>query len=226
MRLWDKNLIFIWSGCHFQQCLGLGWGQWLDSQVITFCKVIFSCGGNLTRLVCHHAEKFSVNKSCQCTVPSVHYRAQVEKDLAQCYSWLKQETTPKFSLQDLGKGGAMCWTETLSPAQAVFEHSWFGHFCSPCHPCTDSCLKEIQAARCHPQDLHAPWNHVGDPSQEFQCPYLLPISPSWWQTLLICYIFKSIYVPSQPSFSSSTSITVFPQNLSVPHYCCSLSVSF
>lgn len=63
------------------------------------------------------------------------------------------------------------------------------------------------------QDIHAPWWSL----TRIPVSSAAPQQSIMMANLMTCYIFKAINAPSQASLSSSTSITVFPQNLSVPH---------
>lgn len=231
MRLWDKNLIFIWSGFssyvfqHFQLSLRLKWGQCLDSQVRishfaewSFCVCALWWESDRTGLCWDHPEEFSVKKICQCSVPCSLQGSVWRRIWLSVTSWFQQETTTNLNLarSRLGRSSLLDWGSLPCSGCVWTRLFWAFLVCLP-SLCWLLCCKKEKLLVVTLQDLHAPWDHTGDPSQEFQCPQLLPSSPSWWQTLLTCYISKAIYAPSQASLSSSTSITVFPQNLLAPH---------
>lgn len=167
-----------------------------------------------------HPEEFSVNKSCQCSVPCSLEGSVWRRVWLSVTSWPQQETTTNLNLarSRLGRssdGLRLSPLLRLCVSTAVLGFSVL--------PLPSLCCKKENLLIVTLQDIHAPWWSL----TRIPVSSAAPQQSIMMANLMTCYFSKAINAPSQASLSSSTSITEFPQNLSVPHSLTAVhSVSF
>lgn len=232
MRLWDKNLIFIRSGCHFQ--FSLRWGQCLDSQLITFCRVICSCthpvvGISQHWLVLRPSRGIFCQQELPVLCPLFITGLNMQEDLARCYLLPPARNKHWFNLgRSREVRSLLDWG---SSAQAVCEHSWVELFC---HPWADSCAVRKRSCSLSPSRTSMSPSRTSTP-----CGTTL-VTPHKNSSILSCFppvhhdckrcwlvAFSSLFMhPHKPLSLHLHPSLYFLKIFQFPINCCSFSVSF